>query len=666
MEAGQRRWRVPVSIWPLNGCGSGRASPVVAVRAYLWGMPRGRHRWWTTSDVGQQRGVDVAVAGEHGDRLAREHTVVRDVGCAAACRGNSIVGLMFYSRPMSRDHRATQPLLDVGMAQLRTIPDEAVEHGEVFTRRWIVDLILDLAGYVQDKDLANLTAVEPACGGGAFLVPMVERLSEACRERGQSIRSAAGAIRAYDLLRRNVVASRRLVERTLVADGWAVTDARWLARTWVRHDDYLLRDEAPDADFVLGNPPYIRIEDVPTERMAAYRAAWPSMVGRADIYVGFIEASLRSLKPGGVVGFICADRWMRNQYGRELRRMVAERYGVEAVITMHDVDAFDEEVSAYPAVMVIRRGPQSRALVAQTTVECGPADAKALTKWATDPAGTRSLRRKGISASWLPHWFDTSDSWPSGSPDRLALVEELNDRFEPLEDESTGTRVGIGVATGADGVFVTTNADVEDDRLLPLSMVRDTRSGVLEWSGHYLVNPWDQTGKLVDLARYPRLRRYLEQRGVTLRARHVAGRSPSMWYRTIDKVDPFLAARAKLLFPDMKMVIHPVLDEGGFYPHHNLYYVVSDKWDLHVLGGLLLSKVAEAFVDAYAVKMRGGTLRFQAQYLRRIRIPRPDDILAKDRAALRDAFVARNVAAATRAAIRVYGLKGRLAAAVAC
>ncbi len=38
------------------------------------------------------------------------------------------------------------------------------EFGEVFTRRWVVDLILDLVGYTDDRDLASLKALEPACG----------------------------------------------------------------------------------------------------------------------------------------------------------------------------------------------------------------------------------------------------------------------------------------------------------------------------------------------------------------------------------------------------------------------------------------------------------------------------------------------------------------------
>ncbi len=32
--------------------------------------------------------------------------------------------------------------------------DEAGEHGEVFTRPWVVGLILDLVGYTPDRDLA--------------------------------------------------------------------------------------------------------------------------------------------------------------------------------------------------------------------------------------------------------------------------------------------------------------------------------------------------------------------------------------------------------------------------------------------------------------------------------------------------------------------------------
>src|SRR5699024_7970685 len=142
-----------------------------------------------------------------------------------------------------------------------------------------------------------------------------------------------------------------------------------------------------------------------------------------------------------------------------------------------------------------------------------------------------------------------------------------------------------------------------------------------------------------------------------LKERFVARRAPESWYRTIDKVQPGLADRPKLLIQDMKTTIHPVLDPGGHYPHHNLYYVVSDQWDMEVLGGLLLSRIAQAFIEAYCVRMRGGTLRFQAQYLKKICVPCPQSIRDEDQERLKSAFRARDVEAATRAAADVYGIE---------
>ncbi|MEU6074802.1 Eco57I restriction-modification methylase domain-containing protein [Micromonospora sp. NPDC047074] len=549
-----------------------------------------------------------------------------------------------------------EPMPGDGGTALAPISADAVKHGEVFTRQWVVDLILDLAGYRSDLDLASMVVVEPACGTGAFLGPIVARLSTSCRQHGRSLSEARPAIRAFDLLARNVEASRLLVEKVLLDDGWPCDDASAAAAAWVRQGDYLLEHRDDEvADFVLGNPPYIRLEEVPSSRMAAYRAACLTMTGRADVYVGFFEVGLKSLKAGGVLGFICADRWMRNQYGRHLRQLISDRYSVDVTISMHDVDAFEEQVSAYPAISIVRRNRQGTAVVADTRRFFSSRDASALLEWTRKSAAV-SVSSERYEIARLPHWFEGSDSWPSGTPSQLALIEDLNDRFPLLQSEETGTRVGIGVATGADSVFITKDADVESERLLPLSMVRDTTSGGLQWSGHHLVNPWDARGQLVDLDSYPRLRDYYEKHGYILRKRHVAIKRPANWYRTIDKVDHALTGRPKLLFPDMKMSIHPVLDEGGHYPHHNLYYIVSDSWDLRVLGGLLLSRVAQLFIESYAVKMRGGTLRFQAQYLRRLRVPRPDAISKRDRALLTDAFERRSSAAATEVAARVYGV----------
>ena len=534
--------------------------------------------------------------------------------------------------------------------------DHVGEHGEVFTRRWIVELILDLAGYTPDTDLGTKVVVEPACGRGAFLLPIIERLAESCATHGRSLAEAERAITAFDLLEHNVEVTRKAVVSMLVDLGETLENAEHLANRWVVADDFLLGDHPlGSADFVVGNPPYIRFEDVPSGLNDAYRSKWPTMRGRADIFVGFFEKGLAMLRPEGRLAFICADRWMRNQYGTRLRQLVSSGYSVDSVIVMHDVDAFEDEVSAYPAITVLRNGHQGPVCLVDAKKEFGEQEGTLVIDWLRQPQRPPPVSN-AFEVGQLSTWFEGPALWPAGSPRVLELLSELEDRFAPLEDLQTGTRVGIGVATGCDEVYIQAEAeDVELDRLLPLLTAGDISSGRPDWSGKYLVNPWGADG-LVDLGDYPGLASLYERHGKQLRARHVAKKQPKSWYRTIDRVTAGLIDRPKLLLPDIKARSHPVLDPGEFYPHHNLYYVVSDVWDLEVLGGLLLSDITNLFVGAYCVKMRGGSYRFQAQYLRKIRVPDPADIPPDLQERLRSAFRKRERSSATEAATEAYGL----------
>ena len=235
-------------------------------------------------------------------------------------------------------------------------------------------------------------------------------------------------------------------------------------------------------------------------------------------------------------------------------------------------------------------------------------------------------------------------------------LRRLERDFPTLED-GQHTRVGIGVATGCDDVFITRNKDlVEPSRLLPLTLASDTLTGIMNWSGHYLVDPWE-TGGLVDLARFPRLEAYFQDHKSVLTQRHTAKKNPQGWFRTIDRVTHSLASRPKLLIPDIKNVFNPVYEEGVNYPHHNLYFICSDAWDLEVLGGILLSTVGQFFIEAYGVRMRGGYLRFQAQYLRRLRVPRPGDIAQTRAETLVRAFRDRNRDLASELALEIYGIE---------
>jgi adenine-specific DNA-methyltransferase len=537
----------------------------------------------------------------------------------------------------------------VSVTSIELIPP--AEAGVVYTKPWMVELILDLAGYLPERNLARTVALEPSAGDGAFLRAMVRRLVESCRKHGTPLAETANAIGAFEINGRAAESAIEAVYATLIDLGVSAATANALARSWIKINDFLEASLAfPIADFVIGNPPYIRLEDIPEAKAAFYRSGFTAMRGRADVYVAFYQAALLQLKPGGVCAYICADRWMLNDYGSALREFITtEGYNVRYVIEAHDVAAFETDVSAYPAVTIIAQEKQGSVVVAKALPGIESASRQTLVSMLAHARSNAVLR-----TARFPEWFRGSEPWPCSSPEALQLLKKLEATCLPLESKATGTQIGIGVATGADRVFITDEApDVEPDRLLRLAMASDLNAGRVEWSGHYLVNPWNEQG-LVNLQAYPRFEAYLRPHYDLLMSRHTAKDRPQQWHKTIDRVNLRLFTREKLYIADIKERLLPALDLGETYPQHNLYWITSETWDLRVLGGLLMAAVGEFFIHCYGVRMRGGFLRFQAQYLRRIRVPLPENISPKLADSLRHAFNIQDSALATRAALEAY------------
>lgn len=523
------------------------------------------------------------------------------------------------------------------------------ERGAIFTRREVVDFMLDLAGYTADKPLHRLRLLEPSFGGGEFALAAIERLMSASIAAG-ALDDLAPCIRAVELHTETFIATRERVRGFLIRAGLAANEANRLLSAWLLHGDFLLAPLDGPFDFVVGNPPYVRQELIPSALLAEYRRRYATLYDRADLYVPFIERSLSSLKPGGQMAFICADRWTKNKYGGPLRAMVAKDFHLRAFVDMVDTPAFESEVSAYPAITLIERGHAGPTLVAERP-DISP---KLLALLATGLRGENLVSHPDIRR--LEQVVSGDEPWVFSSSGKLALLRRLEARFPTLEE--AGCKVGIGVATGADRAFIAPfdELDVEPSRKVKLATTKDITSGSVEWRGLGVVNPFEDDGSLVELAKYPRLRAHLEKHREAITDRHVAKKAPANWYRTIDRITPSIASVPKLLIPDIKGSAQAVYEDGQLYPHHNLYYVVSSEWDLHALQAVLLSSVARQFVQAYSTAMRGGFLRFQAQYLRRIRLPRWVEVSKSMRLRLVNAAKSLDQAACDDAVAELYGL----------
>ena len=515
---------------------------------------------------------------------------------------------------------------DVQNAIKQLAKAEGEERGAVFTRKEVVEFILDLVGYIPEERLSQTSLLEPSFGSGDFLLVALERLLKSYFLHGGRISNVVTSLKhCLQAVELNYDIFSFTRKKTLeILKNYAIPphDAEELVNKWLRQDDFLLTPLQSKFTYVVGNPPYVRQELIPDKLITHYRSIYKTIYDRADLYVPFIERGLSLLAPGGKLCYICADRWMKNKYGGPLREFISNNFHLQAYVDMVDTNAFQSEVIAYPAIVLLTTQKKPETYVARTP----EIRASSLRSLAVALRNGHAAIDQQVSVS--TKLLSGSKPWIIGSSDKLTLLRRLEEDFPLLENE--GCKVGIGVATGCDSIYIARASalPIEEDRKLPLVMVSDLQQGNLVWNERYVVNPFDEMGRAIDLRHYPLLASYFSQHEEKIRNRNIAKNNPRFWYRTIDKISVPLMRQSKLLIPDIKGEPTAVLDEGRYYPHHNLYYVISTKWDLRALQAILLSPIAKLFVEAYSVKMRGGYLRFQAQNIRRIRLPRWEDVPA--------------------------------------
>lgn len=462
------------------------------------------------------------------------------------------------------------------------------QHGDVFTKPQVVDYMLDLVGYTADNDLSSVSIMEPSCGNGEFMVAIIHRLKESAFRYNFDLNDAYhNHVFASDIDGEKVSCCIKRIKDEFPE----IINPE----TSVSVEDFLLANHDRQVDIVIGNPPYIRYEQIPKDKLDIYKRRYATFYYRADIYVLFFEQSLRLLKSDGKHCFICANRWMKNRYGRKLRELVARFYNLRTIINMEGVDAFDEEVLAYPAITLIENNSDRK-----------------FTKYAE----TTDVETLGIH-SFMSLPVPKSDEW-----NNVFNAETSNILFNTIEAQ--GYRIGIGVATGADSIFISKNLKgiVEDELLVPAINARDLKGNRLKWGERYLLNPYAKNGSLINLDDFPKAKGYLESHKERLASRHKALRNPEAWYGTIDKVNPLLQSQPKILLPDISGNDYIFVDRGEYYPQHNIYYITGGRDnELELLAAILMSDYVRTQLNNVTNRMNGGYSRWQSQYLRKLRIP---------------------------------------------
>lgn len=414
------------------------------------------------------------------------------------------------------------------MASLTKHYTSQKQTGRVYTPTPLVERILDLAGYVAPT-LAGKRILDPACGDGQFLVEVARRIADAVP--ADRLRAALGCLHGWDLDEAALAACRARLDAVVAPFG--IRDFDWNVR--VRNSLYAFSADplfppAERFDFIVGNPPYVRIQHLSEADRQFVRTRFAfCAAGSTDLYIAFFELAFSLLTEAGTVGFITPNTFFHTSTARALRRFLAEKHRLRHVINFGHRQVF----------------PDATTYVAITIASAQPAAAFVYEDAAEEVSTTTIVPADALSGQ---------DVWRFGA---LAAPDEgaapADDRFRPLREVAT---ISVGLATLADPIFIVqavaatrpdgvqvvatkdgTHVEIERGLLRPIIKGSKVKVGKPCYTGAYIVFPYETTtGKPALLAeatlaaRYPRGYAYLKARKNELDRRDNGRPNAAGWY----------------------------------------------------------------------------------------------------------------------------------------
>lgn len=477
---------------------------------------------------------------------------------------------------------------------------------QFFTRRDVAELCLQ--HIVFPKNILSIRLLEPAAGQGAFFLPLLPRLVRSCQRQKRDFGVLRPIIRAYEIDARVANTLRLQTETVLEELGVDRPTARQIARDWIRNKDFLEARPRTRFTHIVGNPPYIRWDAIPSSLRDSYKTRFASFRQRADLYVAFIEHALALLDQSGQLGFLCPGAWTRNVYGGAVREAFTTLGQLKTIIDFSDAESFETSADAYPHFFVFQKGAKGSTQIRSM-------------------AGSDKIRRSGKT---IIRRFSPSASPLFLSRDSVATrtVKAAQKRFPKIEE--VGCIIRVGSATGCNPVFLGSRREIsiERSRLLPFVNAQSIERGRVRWAGTYIVNVFDADGKVVTLARFPRMAAYLRRHKTELQARAKASKS-KIWWRSIDSLQADWYAARKLLVIDVSATPVIGLDSVGYCAGSGVYQIKSNGWPLPDLLVFLSAGVLGLFASALSAGAANGFHRFQKNQIAAVHLPRWDRLDAR-------------------------------------
>lgn len=206
-------------------------------------------------------------------------------------------------------------------------------NGAFFTPNYIVDFIIkEVAPQNNDK------CVDFSCGCGAFLLGLVEYYQ---KQYNKSIKDIISQnIFGSDILDYNVTRSKLL----LTILGLTFNENIENEDFNILNEDSLQFDWENEFDVVVGNPPYVKYQDLNVENRTFLSKNWKTInYGTFNLYFAFFELGFKTLSKNGRLGYITPNNYFTSLSGKSLRDFFIQNKYLTRILDFRDKKVFDAQ-----------------------------------------------------------------------------------------------------------------------------------------------------------------------------------------------------------------------------------------------------------------------------------------------------------------------------------
>lgn len=344
------------------------------------------------------------------------------------------------------------------MANKSEVPVEKA-NGRVYTPSFIVKNILDLSGYC-GGNILHKHVMDNSCGDGAFLVEIVDRYCKMAIKQGLSKPIIAKELSEYihGIEVDGNEHKKCLKNVNCIAQKYEIIDVDW---DIICADTLKINKYQGKMDFVLGNPPYIRVHNLGKAFDNVKRFTF-AQSGMTDLYIVFYEIGLSMLKSDGVLGYITPSSYFNSVAGVYMRKYLVQENLLDKIVNLKHFQAFNS--MTYTTITILKK------LRTEKTTKYYEFDEKNLMPIFVD--------------TLTPEDYYISNNFYFSKRENLALLKKIFFNLGHCD-----IQVKNGYATLCDSVFIKT-FEFNSKYIIPI-----IKASKGQWAQAFY--PYDQNGKLI-------------------------------------------------------------------------------------------------------------------------------------------------------------------------